>query len=48
MSPRKIYICSIKILGFPFAVETKDLADEWVSQDPESHYFYEIEIKESV
>lgn len=40
-----VFICSIKILGFPFAVLTKDEADRWVAQDPEMHCYSEIPVK---
>lgn len=44
---RIIYICAIKVAGFPFAVESKELADEWVERD-EQNYYYEVEIKDTV
>lgn len=39
-----IYICKIKTVGYAFAVETKELAEKWVTQNPESHYYEEIAI----
>lgn len=40
-----VYICSFKILGMRFATLDKLLAEEWVSQDPDCHYYNELEIK---
>ena len=35
----KVYICAVKVLGFPFVVETEAQAKEWVSKDPELNYY---------
>lgn len=35
----EIYICKIKMLGFPFATCDKQKADDWVSEDPSSNYY---------
>ena len=43
-----VYICKIKILGFGFAVLTKELADKWVNEDPESNYYTEYTIRDFV
>lgn len=43
-----VFVCRIKILGFAFAVLSKELADEWVSQDPESHIAEELKIQKTV
>lgn len=43
-----IFICRIKILGFPFAVFDEDKAKAWVDQDPEMHVYDKVEIRDSV
>jgi hypothetical protein len=40
-----IFICAVKLLGFPFAVLTEDEAKKWVEENPEQHYYDKIEIK---
>ena len=42
----EVYICKIKLLGFPFAVFNKQKAEEWVNDDPEMNYYDTIKIKE--
>ena len=41
-----VYICKIKILGFGFAVLTQERADAWVAEDPESHYYETVPVRE--
>lgn len=41
----QIFICAIKIIGLRFAVTTKEEAEKWVSEDPESNYYTILEIK---
>jgi hypothetical protein len=41
----KVYVCKLKILGFPFATFDKDKADAWVAEDVESRYYDIVEIK---
>jgi hypothetical protein len=41
-----IFICAFKILGFPFAVLTEEEAKRWVDDDPESHYYDKIPVKQ--
>ena len=43
-----IYICKIKLLGFPFAVVDEQLAKQWVEQDPESHYYETVPVQTTV
>lgn len=43
---KEVYVCSIKILGFPFAVLTEEEAKKWVAEDPESNYYNKIEVKD--
>jgi hypothetical protein len=43
-----IFICKIKILGFPFAVLNEELAKEWVDKDPEMHYYDVVPIHTSI
>ena len=45
MSEEVIYVCAIKMLGFAFAVRTKEEADKWVEQDPESNYYNTVPIR---
>jgi hypothetical protein len=35
---RVFYLCKIKVLGFPFLVETLEEAEAWIAQD-EMHTF---------
>lgn len=44
---RYIYICRYKISGFPVAVESEEVAQAWVSEDPEDRVYDKIQIVES-
>lgn len=35
----EVYICKIKMLGFPFATCDKQKADDWVNKDPLNNYY---------
>jgi hypothetical protein len=41
----RVYICKIKLIGFPFATASKERAERWV-EESESHYFEELEIED--
>ena len=45
MSKTIIYICSIKILGMPFATASLERAKEWEAQS-ESNYYNEMELQD--
>ena len=40
-----IYVCKIRLLGFPFVVTDKQKADDWVNEDPENNYYETLTIK---
>ena len=40
----KIYICSIKLIGMPFATASKERAEAWEAEDA-THYFNEMELE---
>ncbi len=41
----KVYVCAIKVLGFPFAVLTEEEAKRWVNYDPVMNYYDVVPIK---
>lgn len=43
-----VYLCKIKILGFPFVVFDEELAKQWVEQDPEMHVYDTVPVKDSI
>lgn len=43
-----VYICKIKILGFPFAVLDENLAKDWVSGDPDSRYYETLRVQDKL
>ena len=44
----KAYICSYKIVGFPFVVLDKSEAERWVYFDKDMRYFTEVPLLECV
>jgi hypothetical protein len=42
----KVYICAIKILGFPFAVMTEEEAEQWRKENPEVNYYHQVPVKQ--
>ena len=39
-----IFVCRVMFSRFSFAVETRELAEEWVSKDPVMHHYDEFEV----
>lgn len=41
----KAYICAVKILGFQWVTLSKETADKWVEESPDTHYYNEVPLR---
>jgi len=42
---KTVFLCAYKIIGSPIVVLTKEEAEKWVSEDPESRYYSELPVE---
>lgn len=43
--PTEVYICKIKLLGFPWATFNREKAEDWVNEAPEDRYFDTVPVR---